>query len=423
MLIIKDRLYKNNGEYIDLNIVTNNDFPENTPLKTQVHQTIGNYDVFENLGIGATSIKVPLFFQSEEDFIAFKLFAIGNQMTLVTQNKRNIIVNITGDIGVLYTYFGQYTVNVEFTTARDPSQTTDFDINIFSYNVGSKKTLLDKLKSASGKILSLVGNVNAKIGTVTNTIELTTSLINNTAQALASSQSILTTPLGAIQRSGANIVEAISSINQSLSNISFVIKTTPSNIENIFTGITSATESLFNVFSSDDQDEQIRMNVNLGCDVIDIIYNTDFNDDIYGSSENVLELKKQNDMLKTLFLCGLIANLEEKISEINSTSLMSLNYYKASFEKSYFYIISNEVTDPDLRWQVELCKIRFFRTYNNLYSKATKVIEVNVDIPTSLHTIIYNVNGNLDFFDETMQLNNIINVGFVSGKILVLSND
>ena len=86
-------------------------------------------------------------------------------------------------------------------------------------------------------------------------------------------------------------------------------------------------------------------------------------------------------------------------------------------------ITSSEIIDTDLRWQIDLCKTRFFRTYNNLYSKTTKTREVNVTIPTSLHSIVHNVNGNLDFFNETMQLNNIVNTGFVSGKILVLSNE
>jgi len=423
MLVIKDRLYKNSGEYIDLNIVSNNDFSDNTRLKTQVHQTIGDYDIFEWIGEGATSIKMQLYFANEEEFVFFKQFAYGTQMTLVRQNFRNVIINLTSDLSPSYTYFGNYTVNVEFTTARDPSQTTDFDINIFSYNVGSKKTLFDKLQITSEKIFSFVGNINEKIGVFTNSIELATSLINNITQALTSSQSILTTPLNTIQRSSANIVQAISTINQSLNNISFIISTTPSNIGSIFTGIVSATESLFEVFSSDIQDEQLTVNANFGCDVINTIYNADFNDDIYGSSQNVTILKEQNDMLKILFLCGLIANLEEKISEINSVSLLNLTYYKTTFEKAYLYIISSDIIDPDLRQQTELCKIRFFRTYNNLYAKATKVIEVNVEIPTSLHSIVYNVNGNLDFFNETMQLNNIVNVGFVSGKILVLSND
>lgn len=423
MLTIKDRLYKNSGEYIDLNIATGQDFTDNTTLKTQIHQTIGDYDIFEWIGQGATSIKLQLYFANEEDLIAFKLFAVNAQMTLVRKNFRNVIVNLTGDISPSYTYYGQHIVSVEFTTARDPTQTTDFDINVFTYDVGSKKTLLNKLQIALQKIVSFVGNVTEKIGTFINSIEAATALINNIAQALASSQSILTTPLGAIQRSGANIVQAISTINQALSNVSFIIKTTPSNITSIFTGITNATESLFSVFSSDSQNEELIMNSNLGCDVINAIYNADFNDGIYGSSENVLTLKAQNDMLKILFLTGLIANLEEKISEMNTVSLLNLNYYKTSFDKAYLYIISNKVTDPDLRRQTELCKIRFFRTYNSLYSKATKVIEFNIDIPTSLHSIVYSVNGNLDFFNETMQLNNIVNVGFVSGKILVLSND
>ena len=75
------------------------------------------------------------------------------------------------------------------------------------------------------------------------------------------------------------------------------------------------------------------MNANLGCDIINVIYNADYNNDIYGSSQNVSDIKKQNDMLKILFLTGLIANLEEKIAQINRISLLNLNYYKTSFEK------------------------------------------------------------------------------------------
>ena len=208
-----------------------------------------------------------------------------------------------------------------------------------------------------------------------------------------------------------------------MQNISFIITTTPTEISNIYINISTATQDLFNVFSAENQDEEIKMNVNFGCDTINLIYNTDFNEDIYGSSQNVVELKQSNDMLKILFLCSLIANLEDKISELGTVNLPNLNYYKNSFEKAYLYIIASNVIDTDLRRQVDLCKIRFFRIYNNLYQKAIKVREVNIEIPTSLHQIVYNTNGNLDFFDETMQINNIVNTGFVNGKILVLYND
>jgi len=124
-----------------------------------------------------------------------------------------------------------------------------------------------------------------------------------------------------------------------------------------------------------------------------------------------------------LFLCGLLINLEEIVGDIDKISLADLDYYKTSFNKSYAYIVSKDIIDQNLRTEMELCKIRFFKVYGNLYAKSIKTIEVNIEIPTSLHTIVYNINGNLDFFDETMQLNNIVNVGFVSGKILVLSND
>lgn len=422
MLTIKDRLYKNNGEYFDIKILTSEPFKDNIPLKAQVHKTIGNYDLFEWLGVGATSIRMQLCFLTEEEFEAFKFFALGVQMTLVRRDFRNVIVNIVGDLSIAYTYYGYYVCDIEFTTAKDPLQSIDFYINVFTYDVGSKKTLLNKLQIALQKIISFVGNVTEKIGAFISSIEAVTALINNIAQALASSQSILTAPLNTIKRSGANITDAISTITQTLQNIPFIIKTAPTEISSIFTNISAASQDLFNVFSAENPDEEIKMNLNFGCDTINLIYNADFDKDIYGNSQNVIELRQSNDMLKILFLCSLIANLEEKISEMGIVNLLSLNYYKNSFEKAYLYITASDVIDSDLRRQLDLCKIRFFRTYNNLYQKAIKVREIDVKKPTSLHSIVYNVNGNLDFFDETMQLNNIVNAGFVSGKILVLYN-
>ena len=140
--------------------------------------------------------------------------------------------------------------------------------------------------------------------------------------------------------------------------------------------------------------------------------------------KNILtkELSLLEELLEITSKKEHLANLEEKISEMGIVNLLSLNYYKNSFEKAYLYITASDVIDSDLRRQLDLCKIRYFRTYHNLYEKAVKVREIDIKKPTSLHSIVYNVNGNLDFFDETMQLNNIVNAGFVSGKILVLYN-
>jgi len=423
MLVIKDRLYKNGGEYIDLNIISSESFSDTTTLKTQVHQTIGDYDIFERIGLGATSIKVPLYFATEEEYISFKLFVQNSQMTLVRSNFRNLIVNVIGDLSPSYTNNGNYIVTVEFTTALDPSQSIDFDINIFSYDIGSKKTFIDKLRLSAEKIITFVGNANAKIGSFTNSIELTTALINNNAQALAASQSILTTPINSIKRTVENIVDSISTVTQSLNNVVFIAKTTPSEIGNIINSVINATESLFAIFAFDNQNEQTKMNATFGSSILNAIYDINFTEEIFGSSQNVLEIMQLNEMLKVLFLCGLLINLEETVGNIDKISLVDLDYYKTSFNKSYAYVASKDIIDQNLRTEMELCKIRFFKVYGNLYAKSIKTIEVNIEIPTSLHTIVYNINGNLDFFNETMQLNNIVNVGFVSGKILVLSND
>jgi hypothetical protein len=417
----RDILFKNGGEYREINILTDTNIDVNTTLKSQVQENLGDFATYQYIGEGATTITLSLYFANQQEFNDLKSFVIGEQLTLRRQNFTDQIVNCTGSISQSQTSHGQITATFEFTTARDGTEMDDFNFTFVAQDVSSSTTFLSKLQGASAKIFSFVGNVNEKIGNFTGKIGIVADSIANIGLAIASANTILTTPSSQIKNSTSSVTGAISSITQALQNVIFVIKSTPSDISAIFIGITSAMKSVFTVFSSDDDDEQARMNANFGSSVIDIIIETNFNNGIYGSSQNVIEMKQQNEMLKVMLFSSLIVNLAEILKEMNTVSIRDLQVYKQSFDKAYSFCILSDIIDADFRNELELCKIRFYSTYKNLLSKARDVYELNVEVATSLHQIVFSVNGNLDYFDETMKLNNIINTGFVSGKIFVVT--
>ena len=417
----KDILFKNGGEYREINILTDTNIDVNTTIKSQVQENLGDFATYQYIGEGATTITLSLYFSSQQEFNDLKYFALGQQMTLRRQNFADQVVNCTNSISQSQTSHGQITATFEFTTARDGTEMDNFNFTFVAEDVGSSATFLSKLQSASAKIFSFVGNVNEKIGNFTGKIGIISDSIANIGLAAASTSTTLTTPISQIKNSASNVTGAISSITQSLKNVIFVITSTPSDISAIFTGVTSAMKSVFTVFSSDDDDEQARMNASFGSSVIDTIIETNFDDGLYGSSQNVIEMKKQNEMLKVMLCSGLIVNLVEILKEMNTVSSRDLQVYKKSFDKAYSFCILSDAIDTDFRNELELCKIRFYSGYKNLLAKASNIYEVNLEVATSLHQIVFSVNGNLDYFDETMKLNNIINIGFVSGQIFVVT--
>ena len=64
----------------------------------------------------------------------------------------------------------------------------------------------------------------------------------------------------------------------------------------------------------------------------------------------------------------------------------------------------------------------FFRSYQPLYNSAAKVVILKLDEPRFLADVVYSVNGNFNYYQETRKLNNIIG-SVVQGVVEVISND
>ncbi len=107
---------------------------------------------------------------------------------------------------------------------------------------------------------------------------------------------------------------------------------------------------------------------------------------------------------------------------MQSSNIVDLQKMKTNTEKIYNYIINRNFITNDFKIQLDLFRIAFFKKYNYLYDNTQKIVEIEVFIPTSIMVIVYRVNGNLDYLEDTIKLNNIYNTGNVIGKIKVISN-
>ena len=64
----------------------------------------------------------------------------------------------------------------------------------------------------------------------------------------------------------------------------------------------------------------------------------------------------------------------------------------------------------------------FFSIFKILYVDSLKVIEISVPETAMLSDVVYSINGNFDYLEDTKRLNNIIGMA-VKGTILVVRND
>lgn len=416
--------------YLELNVIIEDSFSENNNYKAVINRNIGNNDTFQYLGIGSTEITFSVYFKNEKEYYELLNFIkTGEQCLLVCNFFPLVPVNILSfsDVKKYYNFFGS--ISITITDALNPAFNTD---RLFSSyldyldsekeGIADKKSLLDKMRELGEKIFKYVGNINEKIGKITGTISEYSSAINNVCQGLASSQSIITNPLNSVKNSIDNVLGGVSAIFNAFDNMKNSIINAPNDVKDFLNRINLMGDDFKNLFKSGDKKIDLEYSNNFLQDVSNAIINNDFNQDIIGDSYNANDLRDSNDCFKTLMLTNLLINLYENTSEMQSSNKIDLEKLRKNTEKIYNYIILRSFVPSDFKMQLELFRVAFFRQYNYLYNNSQSVIDINVLTPTSIHVIVYKINGNLDYLEDTIKLNNIYNTGNVIGKIRVISN-
>jgi hypothetical protein len=416
--------------YLEINVVSDAPLDEKNNYKAVVNRNIGNNDTFQYLGIGSTEISFNVFFKDEKEYYEFYNFVkVGEQCIIICSFFPAVPINILefSEVTKYFNFFGS--IKITITDALNPALNTD---NLFgSYldylntekaSGADKKSLFDKMTQMGEKIFKFVGGLNEKIAKFTGAINDYANAISNICQGIASSQTVITAPLDSVKNSVDVVLGGVSAVFNAFSAIKNTVINTPNDVKAIMDRILLMGDTFKDLFKSGNKKADLEYSNNFLQDVSNTILKNDFNEDIAGDSYNANDLRDRNDCFKVFILTSLIIGIYENTNEIQSMNLIDLQKLRNNTEKIYNYIISKRFATNDFKMQLDLFRIAFYKQYNYLYNNSQKIVEINCLLPTSILTIVYKVNGNLNYLDDTIKLNNIFNVGNVIGKIKVISD-
>lgn len=423
------------GKTYDLKILSDEAFAGTQSYKNTIHNIIGDQNNFEFIGVGDRKIKIPIYFETQqeyEDFVA--IFSDGKSFLISCSFFPIIPVNIEGNITLQSYYRGWGTVELNLTTAVNPED--DF-LSLYDYqrgikeSIGSKKTALDKLKEYGQNIFDFTSNTNQTVGVLTNNVAAYAAAMNNIAQGIGSLTTIITNPISSIKSSASQVVGGISGVISSMQNAVNAINQIPNDLTQLLNSFLLIGDQLNDLFDLGDRNETLKFSTGFLSDIANSLMNIDLSSDnanisTYNSQSSSPEyflttLKSRNsEGIAVLTLVSILLNLYENAENINKWNTIDLEKLRATTESIYEYVNNFDISN-ELHLQIDLARNRFFRLFKDLYAKANKVIEVQLQTPTLLEDVVYSINGNLDYYDEIKQLNNIVGT-IVEGTILVISN-
>lgn len=433
-----------NGVNFPIEILSGEKIPRTDTFKNNVHKIIGDQDRFEFIGKGDTKATLPLYFKSKEEYEGFLRFIEdGNSFLLSCNFFPFVPVSIEGNVTFESYYKGFGVAKVNITTAVNINRNKfanlrDIKPKRVESTVERKKELLNKLRNFAKSTFDFVQNTNQKVGKVTNTVSVYSSAIENSAQGLASVSTIITNPLSSINNSASRVIGGVKGVVTALQNSVSAIRQAPSSIDNLIDDLLSIGDSLNNLFDLGDPNTNNKYNNNLlttcANSVIDSNNspnnnsipeydpeNSDPNNATNAPEFFLTSVEDSNsDPIDILLLSSILINIYENSDNSSDWNKVDLEDLRTKTETIYNYIISKNI-DSDSKLQLDLARNNFLNLFITNYNNANSIIEVQIISPTYLLDVVYSVNGNLDFYEETKKLNNIIG-STVENNVLVISN-
>ena len=441
--MIIDNILKNNpmliknGAELPISIISSGIFDGTQTMKNIVKKTIGDVDSFEFIGVGDRKVTIPLFFNTQDEYDNFFNFVKDGQAFLISCNFFPLVpVNIEGDISLKPYFKGCGTVELKLTTAISPYQDTVALLNyvptITQDLAGSKKTVLDKLLGYGQKTFDFVSNTNQKIGVITNTVAAFAAAINNQAQGIAAISTIITNPISSIKNSISQIIGGVSGIVDAITNAINTINQIPSDTRQLIDSLSAVGDELNNLYDLGDSNETLKYNMlllsGIGVALVDVDLSQDnevistYNSPYQDAEYFLTTIKNDNeDCAHVIILTSILINLYDNAGNINKWNSIDLDNLRIKTEKIYLFIVSFNI-DIELKIALDIARNSFFRLFRVLYERSVKVISVELPEVVFLTDVVYSVNGNFDYLEETKKINNVIGTK-VSGTILVVKND
>lgn len=439
------------GKNLDIEIISGETISGSQSFKSSIHQNIGNGDNYEFMGIGEARLQIKLYLATKEDYnklIDFLKDGTSFLLSAADLWDENLSVNLDGLITTENYYKGWCLAVLNITTARNVNDTIDSQIDRLGYRntlkeitkgVSTAKTFYEKMFAFGKSTFSFVENTNQKIGGTTNAIAVYGSAITNITQGLASASTIATNPISSVKNSIAQVIGGVSGMITSWQNAVAAIKQLPSDIEGFIDSISAIGDQLNNLFNFDNPNDTLRYNTTLLQDVALAIIDPDLTSDNPAIKERAPDVTTDqgatsaaefflttiesgnSDGLSVMLLGSILITLYQNANKIDKWNKTDLDRLKITTERIYSFITTKDLTF-DFYLQLDLARNDFFELFKLLYERAIKTIIVKIETPRFLSDIVYSVNGNLDYYNETKQLNGIIGTT-VEEDIEVIRND
>ena len=417
--MIKPTLVKE-GIELPIEIISDAPFTHEQVFKTQIHSTIGKNNSYEFIEKGDRKLEIKVYLENQNEYdqlIAF--FEDGKPFLLNAPFFPLEPLNLDGNISSEPHYKGFSIATLRFTTAENVNFTTDnlFILGVNSETLPSEKTFLEKMQDFGKKTFDFVGSTNQAIGKVTNEIGAYADAMTNITQGLASSSSIITNPISSITSSANQILGGVNGFITSIYSGINAIRRLPSDIDDFINGLTATGSRLNGLFDLGNASDNAKYNteflLEVGNAIVDVdIANLQDNPAVVNGEftdvEYFLNIKNKNSSaVSSLILCSILINIYKNIDGINRLSQKDLDNLRERTEKIYNKVISNEIS-TDLTLQLDLLRTQFFKIFRRLTDNALKTYFYRVNEPEFLVDIVYAVNGNLNYYEETKKLNNIL---------------
>jgi methyl-accepting chemotaxis protein len=423
---------KDKNDFVELKVVASglDTITHDINYKAIVNDGLGK-SYLEPLGMGANFWSFAVIFSSQDEINEFKTFYEKQKPFILISPfypDLEITLNFASISELKYDADKKNCLlNITITDAiyeqEDIYEETIANILNRYKKESKKKSILDKMRDIAKKVSDFSSNVNEKVSSYTNAINEYATAFNQICQGIASSSTIVTGPINSVKDSLGLVVGGFGGIINGLFEAKNAITNIPGDINNIIDKVSSLSDQFKNLFKSgEDYSQDITYNTQFLQELAEATIDLNFNEGVYGDSENSNGIRNNNDALQFLLLNGIMSGIYENLELIDSWTLIDLDSIKATENKLYNKLISYNFLTNDYTNDLDLLRANFYSVFNQLYKNGNKIIEYNANnMPISIYNIIYSVNGNLDFLEETIRLNNIVKP-FVSGKIKVIAN-
>jgi len=430
------KLYKN-GRYLDIAVLGTEELDLFDDFKNKVFKSIGDKDYYQHVGKGEQTLNLKIFLKDKDAYDSLIGFFYDGTAFALELNDISKTYNLNGGIKSTKSLADDsYIAEINLTSALDPDfDDVGFDTQLtLKETIFKKSTALETLRNWSKSTMSFVENTNSKVASFTGKYQEYSVAITQITNGVASSGSIITSPLSSIINSTSSIIGGVAGIVSSIGTAINAIKQTPNQLDGLIDSLLDIGDQFANIFNLNNKSDQAKTTTNFLTSVSAALIEVDNQDlsprivteEPYSVSydpEIVIEDKKgsNNDILSVLVLSSILLAIYEESTQVTRWNKTDLDNLLKQTETLFEYITSKNISS-DIRSALILARNNFFASFNALYKNASKTVVVDVLEPKFLSDVVYSVNGNFDYYNDTKKLNNIIG-SVVQGRIEVISND